>query len=129
MATVTGRIYDGRNLKPVNDAEVLVRKSNNDSLVAQTKTVDGIYNFELTPYESYRISAQADGFQSKSVSIRTTNRFEEVKSSLVCLPKVTRRPYRHCILRKARRYLKMQQCRAWTRLLLIFKSGTILKLS
>jgi OOP family OmpA-OmpF porin len=86
MATVTGRIYDGRNLKPVNDAEVLVRKSNNDSLVAQTKTVDGIYNFELTPYESYRISAQADGFQSKSVSIRTTNRFEEVKSLISLSP-------------------------------------------
>jgi OOP family OmpA-OmpF porin len=86
MASVTGRVYDGRNLKPVNDAEVSVRKSINDSLVAQTKTIDGIYTFELTPYESYRISAQADGFQSKSVPVRTTNRYEEVKSLISLSP-------------------------------------------
>ncbi|MCE7064341.1 OmpA family protein [Dyadobacter sp. CY326] len=80
LAVVTGRVYDGRNLKPVNDADVMVRNSQGDSLVAQTKTVDGVYNFELRPHETYRISAQADGFQSKSVSVKVSNRFEEVKS-------------------------------------------------
>ncbi|MCF2493796.1 OmpA family protein [Dyadobacter sp. CY22] len=80
LAVVTGRVYDGKNLKPVNDADVTVRKSNSDSLVASTKTVNGIYNFELRPYETYRISAQAEGFQSKSVSVKVSNRFEEVKS-------------------------------------------------
>lgn len=80
LAIVTGRVYDGKNLKPVNDADVTVRKSSSDSLVASTKTVNGIYNFELRPHETYRISAQADGFQPKSVSVKVSNRFEEVKS-------------------------------------------------
>ncbi|MCF2487089.1 OmpA family protein [Dyadobacter sp. CY347] len=80
LAVVTGRVYDGKNLKPVNDADVTVRKSSTDSLVASTKTVNGIYNFELRPHETYRISAQADGFQPKSVSVKVSNRFEEVKS-------------------------------------------------
>ncbi|MCE6989250.1 OmpA family protein [Dyadobacter sp. CY323] len=92
MSVVTGRVYDGRNLKPVNDAEVVVRKSANDSLVAQTKTIEGIYNFELTPHESYRISAQADGFQSKSVNVRTSNRFEEVKSLISLSPETYSSP-------------------------------------
>lgn len=92
MAVVTGRIYDGRNLKPVNDAEVSVRKSNNDSLVAQTKTVNGVYNFELRPFESYRISAQADGFESRSIGIKTTNRHEEVKSLISLAPETYTHP-------------------------------------
>nr|WP_295920861.1 OmpA family protein [uncultured Dyadobacter sp.] len=80
LALVTGKVYDGRNLKPVNDAEVLVRKSANDSLVAHTKTTDGVYTVELPPHETYRISAQADGFQSKIMTVRTNNRSEEIKS-------------------------------------------------
>jgi outer membrane protein OmpA-like peptidoglycan-associated protein len=92
LALVTGRVYDGRNLKPVNDAEVMVRKSDNDSLVAQTKTVEGIYNFELTPYESYRISARAEGFQSKSVGVKTSNRHEEIKSLISLAPETYSSP-------------------------------------
>ncbi|GGB90058.1 OmpA family protein [Dyadobacter sediminis] len=80
LVNVTGRVYDGKNLKPVNDAEVTVRKSVNDSLVALAKTVNGIYKFELTPFESYKISAQANGFQSRSIAVKTSNRYEEVKS-------------------------------------------------
>ncbi|TLU99262.1 OmpA family protein [Dyadobacter luticola] len=92
LALVTGRVYDGENLKPVDNAEVLVRKSANDSLVAQTKTVQGVYTVELTPHESYKISAQADGFQSKSVNVRTNNRFEEVKSLISLSPETYSAP-------------------------------------
>lgn len=92
LSLVTGKVYDGRNLKPVHDAEVMVRKSDNDSLVAQTKTVEGVYNFELTPYESYRISARADGFQSKSVAVKTTNRYEEIKSLISLAPETYTTP-------------------------------------
>ncbi|KAA0991698.1 OmpA family protein [Dyadobacter aurulentus] len=92
LALVTGKVYDGRDLAPVNDAEVMVRKSDNDSLVAQTKTVQGVYNFELTPYESYKISARADGFQSRSISVKTTNRYEEVKSLISLSPETYSSP-------------------------------------
>ncbi|MGX5856991.1 OmpA family protein [Dyadobacter jiangsuensis] len=92
LAVVTGRVYDGRNLKPVNDAEVHVRKSANDSLVAHTKTVDGVYNVELPPHETYRITAHADGFQSKSVTVRTNNRFEEVKALMNMAPETHSTP-------------------------------------
>ncbi len=92
LAMVTGRVYDGRNLKPVNDAEVHVRKSTNDSLVAHTKTVDGVYNVELPPHETYRITAQADGFQAKSVTIRTSNRFEEIKALMNMVPETHSTP-------------------------------------
>ncbi|MCF0070472.1 OmpA family protein [Dyadobacter sp. CY261] len=86
LAQVTGRVYDGRNLKPVNDAEVHVRKSANDSLVAHTKTVGGIYTVELPPHETYRITAQADGFQSKNVIVRTNSRSEEIKALMNMAP-------------------------------------------
>lgn len=92
LAIVTGRVYDGRNLKPVNDAEVHVRKSANDSLVAHTKTVDGVYNVELPPHETYRITAQADGFQSKSVVVSTNNRFEEIKALMNMVPETHSTP-------------------------------------
>ena len=92
LALVSGRVYDGRNLKPVNDAEVHVRKSANDSLVAHTKTVDGVYTVELPPHESYRITAQADGFQSKNVTIRTNNRFEEIKALMNMAPETHSTP-------------------------------------
>lgn len=92
LALVTGRVYDGRDLKPVDDAEVLVRKSANDSLVAHTKTTGGIYTVELPPHETYRISAQADGFQSKSVTVRTTTRFEEVKALMSLSPETYSTP-------------------------------------
>ncbi|MCE7061103.1 OmpA family protein [Dyadobacter sp. CY343] len=92
LALVTGRVYDGRDLAPVNDAEVMVRKSDNDSLVAQTKSVQGVYNFELTPYQSYKISARADGFQSKSIAVKTNNRYEEIKSLISLAPETYSAP-------------------------------------
>ncbi len=92
LAMVTGRVYDGRNLRPVNDAEVHVRKSANDSLVAHTKTVDGVYNVELPPHETYRITAQADGFQSRNVTVRTNNRFEEIKALMNMSPETHSTP-------------------------------------
>jgi outer membrane protein OmpA-like peptidoglycan-associated protein len=92
LALVTGRVYDGRDLKPVNDAEVHVRKSANDSLVAHTKTVDGVYTVELPPHETYRITAQADGFQSKNVTVRTNNRFEEIKALMSMAPETHSTP-------------------------------------
>lgn len=92
LALVTGRVYDGRNLKPVNDAEVHVRKTANDSLVAHTKTVDGVYNVELPPHETYRITAQADGFQMKNVVVRTNNRFEEIKALMNMVPETHSTP-------------------------------------
>jgi outer membrane protein OmpA-like peptidoglycan-associated protein len=92
LSLVTGRVYDGRNLKPVNDAEVVVRKSDSDSLVAHTKTVDGIYSVELPPFETYRVSAQADGFQSRNITVRTNNRHEEIKSLISLSPETYSAP-------------------------------------
>ncbi|WP_353717966.1 OmpA family protein [Dyadobacter sp. 676] len=92
LALVTGRVYDGRSLKPVSNAEVHVRKSANDSLVAHTKTVDGMYTVELPPHETYRITAQADGFQPRNVVIRTNSRFEEIKALMNMAPETHSAP-------------------------------------
>lgn len=92
LALVTGRVYDGRNLKPLNDAEVHVRKSANDSLVAHTRSVDGVYTVELPPHETYRITAQADGFQSRDVIVKTNNRFEEIKALMSMAPETHATP-------------------------------------
>jgi OOP family OmpA-OmpF porin len=80
LVKVSGRVYDGRNLKPVQDAKVSVRQARNDSLVTQTKTIDGLYIVELKPYESYKISVDAIGFQSKSIPVKTSGKSQEVKS-------------------------------------------------
>ena len=80
MVLVTGKVYDGRNLAMVNDVNVSVRKTKNDSLVAQTKTINGAYSIELRPHESYKISVEAPGFQPKSIAVTIANKKEEVKS-------------------------------------------------
>ncbi|MCE7040726.1 OmpA family protein [Dyadobacter sp. CY312] len=80
LVSVSGRVYDGRNLKPVQDASVSVRQSKDDLLVTQTKTIDGLYVVELKPYESYKISVDAVGFQSKSMPVKTSGKSQEVKS-------------------------------------------------
>lgn len=80
LVQVTGRVFEGKNLKPVNDADVSVRKTRNDSLVLKSKVKDGAYAFQLTPYESYKISVEAIGFEPKSIPVRTGARSTEVKS-------------------------------------------------
>ncbi|CAG5004556.1 Peptidoglycan-associated lipoprotein [Dyadobacter sp. CECT 9275] len=92
LASVSGKVYDGRNLRPVNDADILVRKLNDNAVVAQTKTVNGAYFLELQPYERYRISAVANGFQTKSIAVKTTSRHEEIKSLISLAPETYVRP-------------------------------------
>lgn len=80
LVQVSGKVFDGENLKAVENAEVSVRKSLNDSLVAKTTVQKGAYSFQLKPHESYRITVQSPGFQPKTIPVRTTARATEVKS-------------------------------------------------
>lgn len=80
LVQVNGKVFEGSNLKAVENAEVSVRKSVNDSLVAKTIVKNGSYAFQLTPHESYKISVSAPGYQTKSISVRTAARSTEVKS-------------------------------------------------
>ena len=92
LVNVSGKVFDGRNLDMIKDVDVSVRKTKNDSLVAHTKTVDGVYNVQLRPFESYKISVEAPGFQSKSVAINTSNKSEEIKSLFSLAPETFDRP-------------------------------------
>ncbi len=80
LVAVTGRVYDGRNLKPVQDATVTVRAANTDALVTHTKTVDGQYVVNLPPYQTYKISVEALGFHGRSMTVKTAGISQEVKS-------------------------------------------------
>jgi OOP family OmpA-OmpF porin len=92
LVHVRGKVYDGRNLAGVENADVSVRRYKNDSLVVRTKTVNGDYDVLLAPYESYRISVDAAGFQSKTVAVKTSGRSEEVKSLFSLSPENYDRP-------------------------------------
>ncbi|MBE9461000.1 OmpA family protein [Dyadobacter subterraneus] len=86
LVQVTGKVFEGKNLNAVENADVSVRKTNNDSLVAQSKVHNGSYAFQLKPHESYKISVQAAGYQTKSIPVRTTSRATEVKSLISLSP-------------------------------------------
>jgi OOP family OmpA-OmpF porin len=80
LVTVTGKVYNSKTLKPIEDANVSVWKAKDESLVANTKTIDGTYQVQLPPYETYRVSVEAIGFDSKSMSVKTAGKSQEVKS-------------------------------------------------
>jgi len=86
LVQVTGKVFEGKNLKSVENAEVSVRKSADDSLVAKTNVKNGAYTFLLTPHESYKISVNAPGYQTKSIPVRTAARATEVKSLISLEP-------------------------------------------
>ena len=88
LVLVTGKVYDGVTLSPAR-ADVSVRKVTNDSLVAETKTEDGTYVLRLQPEQSYKISVEAEGFKPKTISIKTKNYSEDLKS----LVRLTRENY------------------------------------
>lgn len=92
LVLVSGKVYDGRTLSMVNNGAVSVRKTRDDSLIAQTKTVNGIYQVELPKFESYRILVDAPGFQSKSLSVTTTGKSQEIKSLFSLSPELYDKP-------------------------------------
>lgn len=86
LVRVSGKVFEGKNLNAVENAEVSVRKSVNDSLVAKTNVKNGGYSFQLKPHESYKISVNAPGFQTRSIPVKTTARSTEVKSLISLKP-------------------------------------------
>ena len=92
ISNVTGKVFSGIDLKPINNADVNVRKQADNSLVAETKTIDGSFTFDLQPYESYTISASALGFNPKTISIKTFSHYEEIKSLFSLSESINHRP-------------------------------------
>ena len=92
LVSVSGKVYDGRNLGMIENGKVSVRKTKDDSLVASTKTVNGAYTVQLRPFESYKISVDVPGFQSKSAAIKVTNKSDEVKTLFSLVPERYDRP-------------------------------------
>jgi OmpA-OmpF porin, OOP family len=88
LVKVVGKVYDGVTLKPAQ-ADVLVRKASNDSLVVQTKTENGTYTLHLQPEQSYRISVQSLGFKPRTIPIKTKNYSQDLKD----LVRLTRENY------------------------------------
>jgi len=86
LVNVTGKVYDGRNLGMIENVNVSVRRTKNDSLVAQTKTVNGAYTVQLRPFDTYRISVDVPGFQSKSAAVKVLGKKDEVKTLFSLAP-------------------------------------------
>lgn len=80
LVLVTGRVYNAGNLKPINDANVSVREAKNKTVVAETKTKNGIYEVELPPFGSYSVSVDAMGYEPKEMPVKTLGKSQEVKS-------------------------------------------------
>ncbi len=79
LVNVTGKVYDAKTLAAAS-ADVSVRRMNNDSLVMRTKTENGAFNVQLQPYQAYKISVEAIGFQPKVIAVKTSNRSQDIKS-------------------------------------------------
>ncbi len=92
ISNVTGKVFDGKSLNPINDAAINVRKMTDNSLVAESKTINGAFSFDLQPYERYLISASAEGFDAKHIPIKTQSRYEEIKSLFSLSHTVSNKP-------------------------------------
>ncbi|WP_247236216.1 OmpA family protein [Telluribacter sp. SYSU D00476] len=92
LVSVTGKIYDTRNLDFLGDVDVIVRRANSDSIVAQTKAVNGQYRFRLKPLETYRITAALPGYQPKSVLVQPKAQGEVVRSLINLAPETFDKP-------------------------------------
>ena len=86
LVNVSGKVYDGRNLGMIENVNVSVRRTKNDSLVAQTKTINGAYTVQLRPFDTYRISVDVPGFQSKSAAVKVLGKKDEVKTLFSLAP-------------------------------------------
>ncbi|WP_221393905.1 OmpA family protein [Dyadobacter sp. NIV53] len=92
LVSVTGKVFDGRNLGMIEDVNVSVRKAKDDSLVARVKTINGAYQVQLPPFQSYKISVDAPGFQTKTLAVNISNKKEEIKSLFSLSPERYDRP-------------------------------------
>jgi OmpA-OmpF porin, OOP family len=81
LVEVSGKVYNGKNLGFLDGIDVVVRKESNDSIVARTKAVKGLYSVLVPPQETYRITAQSPGFQTRSIIV-TPKKGGEVKTLL-----------------------------------------------
>jgi OOP family OmpA-OmpF porin len=79
LVKVSGKIYDANSLAGL-PASIRIHQISTDSLLFNTKTENGFYQFLLQPYQSYKISVDAMGFQSKTIAVQTQNRNQEIKS-------------------------------------------------
>lgn len=79
LVQVTGKVYDGATLSPAK-ADVSVRKAANDSLVLKTETQNGDYVLRLQPEQAYKILVEAEGFQPRTIALKTKNYDQELKS-------------------------------------------------
>ncbi|GAB3173873.1 OmpA family protein [Telluribacter humicola] len=92
LVSVTGKVYDVRNLGFLGDVDVIVRRTNSDSIVARTKAVNGQYRFRLKPLETYRITASLPGYQPKSVVVQPKAQGEVVRSLINMAPETFDKP-------------------------------------
>lgn len=128
LVRVTGKVFDGRNLNAVENAEVSVRKSVNDSLVAKSTVQKGTYSFELKPHESYRITVQSAGFQPKIIPVRTTARATEVKSLVSLSPETFESPLATILFNQSNDTLQSQAKSQLDNIIAFFQTRTDLKI-
>ncbi len=69
VVEVTGKVFNGKSLDFLDEADVLVRRVNSDTVVARTKTVQGAYKVEVPASATYRITATGAGFQPRSIVV------------------------------------------------------------
>lgn len=80
MAKITGKVFHPEDMSALSNANVVVRKKDNDSVIAQTTTTNGSYEFVLPARQHYLISAQKAGYQTKSIPVYASRDQEEVVS-------------------------------------------------
>lgn len=80
LVNVSGKIFNGENLEFLENVDVTVKRIQDDSIVAQSKVMDGAYNFRLRAKQTYQITAELPGYEAKSIYVRPETEFNEVKS-------------------------------------------------
>jgi OOP family OmpA-OmpF porin len=127
MVQVTGKVFEGKNLNAVENADVFVRKTVDDSLVANGKVHNGAYAFALKPHETYKISVKAQGYQPKNILVRTANRATEVKSLVSLKPETFDSPLATLLFTQSTDTLEISATSQLDSLVSYFRTRTDLK--
>lgn len=88
----------------IEDVNVSVRKAKDDSLVARVKTINGAYQVQLPPFQSYKISVDAPGFQTKTLAVNISNKKKKSNPFSVFHPKDMTGQLLHFYLPRASKY-------------------------
>ncbi|GAB2792096.1 hypothetical protein GCM10027275_41200 [Rhabdobacter roseus] len=86
LVEITGKVYDGRNLSFLPNANVEVRHTDDNSVIAQARAVNGLYTVQVPPAHRYRITALSPGYEPRSIYVDLKQVSSKTETLISLLP-------------------------------------------